>query len=696
MRKFTSKACLLLIALLSPAVIQAAGLGRLTVTSALGHPFSAEIDLVAVKKEEQHSLMARLASPDTFRHANVDYVPLLSTFKTSIENRPNGQPYVKIISPQSITEPFLNMLIELNWPSGRLLREYTVLLTPPEIDVPSSGTSIGQLNQSPASGSANSTKAESAAAEKSALPIKSPVMGEKRPVTDGPTGKTHTVYGPVKRGETLVRIVQNIVPPPGMSINQMLVALHRANRDAFLDNNMHRLKAGSILRIPDDSEIGAITPVEADKEVKLQTTYWNRYKLADLIDLRPAAGELRQTVTGKIGSDVEADVVAQESANEILKLSRGEAPWDADKIAGAGNAGGMNAGGKGGMEVSGVQNRRLSMEEESVAKSRSLNEANERVALLEKNIKELERLLELKSVVLAGMQKRVEAIVPDGTMPSGPPVAISSQDAPTPEPLLETQAAPLIAEAGNVDEAAITPLAAGEPATEIAEPMHAQAIEKPGQAAASTPERPVKSSLIDDMTANIEYLGGALVLLITGIVGVSVIGRSKEASPENSSMEISPAFDSPLHGKAMPEAPVATTMGISSETAAAEADEIDSAARAEAYPDNSNIQTAKIKDASAGDHGRPIRETLSVPLTQRAVEAGLMGVSFDLDAIRRARSEEFVERNTRWHEIVTKLDLARAYQEMGDKEAARQVLREVAHEGDVQQQESARRLLAGL
>ena len=126
------KACWLLIALMSPLAVRAAGLGRLSVMSAPGQPFRAEIDLVAVKKEEKSSLSARLASQEIFRQANVDYLPLLSTFKATVETRPDGLPYVRIVSSQPIAEPLLNILIELNWSSGRLLREYTVVLAQPE------------------------------------------------------------------------------------------------------------------------------------------------------------------------------------------------------------------------------------------------------------------------------------------------------------------------------------------------------------------------------------------------------------------------------------------------------------------------------------------------------------------------------------------------------------------------------------
>ena len=132
MRRPIIRVCLFFVALLASCVLQAASLGNLTLNSYLGQPFKAEIDLVAVKKEDIPSLVARLASRDTFRQANVNYAPLMFTFEISVEDRADGQPYIKITSPQRVNEPFLSMLIELSWSSGRLFREYTVLLDPPE------------------------------------------------------------------------------------------------------------------------------------------------------------------------------------------------------------------------------------------------------------------------------------------------------------------------------------------------------------------------------------------------------------------------------------------------------------------------------------------------------------------------------------------------------------------------------------
>lgn len=709
--KSKSRACLLLIMLLCPIASYGAGLGRLAVNSALGQPFKAEIDLVAVKKEEKPSLTVRLAPQEIFRQANIDYVPLLSTFKTSIENRPDGQAYVKIISPEPVAEPLLNMLIELNWSSGRLLREYTVVLAPPDIDANPSVIPVTQPSLLPVS-----IKADLAASEKPDLRINSPVSGEKIAVPESPSiTKAHTVYGPVKRGDTLGRIVRNIVPPAGVSFNQMLVALHRANRDAFFGNNMHRLKTGPILRVPDGNEIGSITPAEADKEVAMQTVDWNRNRLTDVVSSIPATEELKQSVTGKIEPAARADIAgARDSADGFLKLSQGKELPTAD------NAGGKDASGKNlgrkdssGKEAGGVQEQIRAMEEDAIAKSKSLSEANERIALLEKNIKELQRLLELKNLALADMQQRAEAIKPHAATLSAPPRALSLQPELTPEPMLATQHSPLKTDAGSLDEAVTFP-ATVESATEIAKPR--QVASKSSQESAPAPRRLAKNSLIDDLKVNIEYFGGALVLLITGIVGVSIIGRPKEESVADFRADrTSAVFDLPLHDKGAP-AVVRTVANI-----AMQGDEANQASKAGTWLEASDTQTGKnLLDTSVENHGNPrTHEIEAIPRNApvnpthpselvapvsaysassivRSTETGLEDLGFDLDGVQRPGPTEMAERNTHWHEIVTKLDLARAYQEMGDKDAAKQILQEVMREGDAPQQESAKLMLVNL
>lgn len=249
----------------------AAGLGRLIVNSVQGQPFKAEIDLVTVTTEEKSSLDAHLASHDVFRKVNVDYSPLLSTFKTTIEIHPDGQPYIRITSPQPVDEPFLNILIELNWASGRLLREYTALLPLAETGA------LSRENESAQPASQCYPRIDSADGKTDPAIARDSVSSGQDTLHPGTamSNPSYRIY-PVKSGDTLSGIAKNIAFPPEASFNQVLVVLFRANREAFSDNNMHQLKAGLILRIPDDSEINTVPIAEADQEVRAHTAEWRK------------------------------------------------------------------------------------------------------------------------------------------------------------------------------------------------------------------------------------------------------------------------------------------------------------------------------------------------------------------------------------------------------------------------------------
>ena len=119
---------------LVPLVAEAAGLGKLTVLSGLGQPLRAELDIGAAK-DELAGMTARLAPQDVFRQAGVDFASVLLDLRFTVEKRAGGQAVVKVTSSKPINEPFLDFLVELNWPAGRLVREYTFLLDPPEIAV---------------------------------------------------------------------------------------------------------------------------------------------------------------------------------------------------------------------------------------------------------------------------------------------------------------------------------------------------------------------------------------------------------------------------------------------------------------------------------------------------------------------------------------------------------------------------------
>ena len=203
-------------AVLAPSV-DAAGLGKLTVTSALGQPLRAEIDLTAVTREEATSLAARLAAPEAFRQAGIEYNSALLGVRFTVARRPSGQFFISLQSSQPINEPFVDMLVELNWATGRLVREYTFLLDPVEMrpSVPQVAASepkpVAQVEPpraaepapAPAAAPAAPARAPVAAAPARPVPAEKPAPAAK-PAAPAPAPSKPAGNYEVKRGDTLI------------------------------------------------------------------------------------------------------------------------------------------------------------------------------------------------------------------------------------------------------------------------------------------------------------------------------------------------------------------------------------------------------------------------------------------------------------------------------------------------------------
>src|SRR5438067_5126432 len=235
--------------LLLAATAHAAGLGRLTVLSTLGEPLSAEIEIVSLAPGEDEGLAARLAAADVFAQAGIDVNPALNTVRISIERR-DKRPYLRVTTRDAINEPFLDLLIELQWPSGRLVREYTFLLDPPEyrsrrqaiaaaptpptpapaVEKPAPIPAPAAEEPKPAAEppSAAATPApETAPSPAPATPApEAPVAAVEKPAAQKPAAETPAAdkaaanTHEVKRGDTLGGIAKANLPP-GASLNQM-------------------------------------------------------------------------------------------------------------------------------------------------------------------------------------------------------------------------------------------------------------------------------------------------------------------------------------------------------------------------------------------------------------------------------------------------------------------------------------------
>lgn len=386
-----------------PWVATAAGLGQLTILSTLGQPLLAEVDLISVQKDELATLVARLAPPEAFSQAKIQYSPALVGVRLSIEKRADGKPYIKIISTRPVNEPFIDLLIELSWAQGRLVREYTALIDPPGF---APGAPAAPVAVAPPTTPESKPIAPVApvAPATAVAPVEPKPALAKAPAASPPSpaasAKTEGTEYLVKRGDTLSRIAAN-VKPESVTLEQMLVSLYRTNPDAFV-GNMSRLKTGKILRVPEKEQIAETTQPEAVKEVRVQAANWNAYrqKLAEAAGETPAR-ESKTAVSGKITTRVE-DKAGKEPAKEVLRLSKGDTTAAAPGTAASSKA-------------ASPKDRLRMLEEEATAREKALADANERIAQLEKNIKDMQRLLELKGQVPGkpAVQPSVPGVKPD-------------------------------------------------------------------------------------------------------------------------------------------------------------------------------------------------------------------------------------------------------------------------------------------
>ena len=224
-----------------PGHALALGLGKLTVESALGQPLSARIELTSVAREDLDSLRARIADPGLYRQNNLTYQGTLSRARISLEGG-DSAPYLRVTSPVSVQEPFLDLLVELDWASGRVVREYTFLLDPPGLPAAAA--------TEPVTPARAGTPARTAAAPAQRAPASSSSAAGAS--SSGGSATTPSGGGDqyaVKRGDTLQRIATQY-KPADVTLEQMLAALFRGNQGAFEGDNMNRLRAGSIVTIP--------------------------------------------------------------------------------------------------------------------------------------------------------------------------------------------------------------------------------------------------------------------------------------------------------------------------------------------------------------------------------------------------------------------------------------------------------------
>jgi pilus assembly protein FimV len=360
-RDFSLKQWMLAGLLLMPWVADAAGLGRLTLLSALGQPFLAEIELISVGKDELNSLSAKLAPPEVYRQKNLQFNQAMTGMRLTVERRSGGQVYIRLASGAPVNDPFADLLVELQTPTGSITREYVVLLDPPGYGANASAI------VSPPVAAAQTRPAPSQTVAASPLPAQKTAEAA-RPAPAAAQPASAQKYGPVRRGETLGKIARSLKPAE-ISLEQMLAGLYRSNPNAFVNNNMNLLKVGATLQVPDKQELAAVPHQEAVKEYRVQVANWKNYRRNVADAARPAAADSKSAdkdksvaASGPESVKVIDKADSSKGAKPVLRLSSG-AP-EAGKAS--------------------TPDRVRALEEEIVAQGKALDEANERIKRLEK------------------------------------------------------------------------------------------------------------------------------------------------------------------------------------------------------------------------------------------------------------------------------------------------------------------------
>ncbi|WP_428244294.1 FimV/HubP family polar landmark protein [Gynuella sp.] len=255
-----------LVVLLGASGAEALGLGELTLKSSLNEPLSAEIDLLQEEDLSSGEILPTLASNQDFQRAGVQRFFFLSNIQFSVLDKGNGQKAIQLSTKQPVQEPFLNFLVEVNWPAGRLLREYTVLLDPPVYD---ESPVIESEVISPA------TAAKPSQSSVTTIQNQPSVKFDQNTTTTSqavPTRKENLKPNQyrVQRDDTLWDISVKFRPDRSLSPQQVMVAIQRSNPSAFMGNNINRLKAGSLLDIPTADQIKSISQSDALAEVSRQ------------------------------------------------------------------------------------------------------------------------------------------------------------------------------------------------------------------------------------------------------------------------------------------------------------------------------------------------------------------------------------------------------------------------------------------
>ncbi|ROL68659.1 peptidoglycan-binding protein [Pseudomonas chlororaphis] len=367
---------------LSSGMAQALGLGELTLKSTLNQPLVAEIELLDIKDLTAAEVVPSLASPEEFAKAGVDRQALLNDLSFTTVLNPGGKSLLRVTSSKPLSEPMVKFLVQVMWPNGRLLRDYSVLLDPSKF-------------------SPQTAEAAAKVAPPQRAAVNAPVTGVSKP-------KQYTTSA----RDTLWEIAAK--ERNGGSVQQTMLAIQALNPDAFIDGNINRLKTGKVLRLPDPVQSTSLPQPQAIAEVAAQNAAWRQGRRS------ATRGQQQQLDGTKRGTANQA--TGQAASKDNLSLVSA----DAGKR------------GKGAAGDSKALSNKLAVTQESLDSTRRDNEElKSRMADLQSQLDKLQRLIELKNDQLAKLQAEGSAA------PATPVAPVVSAELVSPPPAPAAPAVPV-------------------------------------------------------------------------------------------------------------------------------------------------------------------------------------------------------------------------------------------------------------
>ncbi len=675
--------------------LSALGLGEIDMQSVLNQPLRAVVELTSPRDTALADIRVSLASLADHQRAGLSKAEVLAGLRFEVVREQSGRAVVHITSADPVREPYLEFLLELEWPRGRLLREYTVLVDPPV-----TMQAIPAAPQTPVTQAARPSPATPAV---SPAPVTTPA-----PVAVPVAAVAPDRYGPIRRNETLWSIADRLRPDNGVTVHQMMQALLRANPTAFIDSNINNMKAGVTMQVPGREEILSMSASEARAESRRQYNEWKAASQAVVeqqaaAPVEPAVQETAAQTAPEAAEESAAQQPAEAAAEPVQAESRLSlvAP-EGEAIAGAALPG-DSAADASAPDSAAELNMQLTLATEEAEASRAQSlELQSRVERLEEQIETMKRLLELKDTELARLQ-------------------VSASES-------EQQAVPDASSAG--DEAA--PTAGGERPSDIV----GRLMDNPLLAGAGV----LVTLLLGIFLWMAGRRRGQSDLFDDGMTLESRLARDSDSAAGMSATALDLDEDiweegpeETLHADeqdAVTEADVYLAYGRVQQAedvlqAALENDPHDDACRLkllEVYHAAGNAaafeQAAKqYRDSVAGDNSRWLKvaemgRMLSPEneLYKTDVDSGAEfdmdlsgmdqlsdtghGIDFSMDSIEPEDEQEGLLASD--DEVTTKLDLARAYIDMDDRESARSILGEVIEEGNLEQKQEAEKIIARL